>query len=414
MAQTVANLSAVLKDAWTSDRIQKQFYNKNPILDKIGSVAGTMIGQQAQVPIHSGRNGGYTSTLPAGGALNPAGQQEVDQALYTMVYHWFQIALETAALAQSGSNSQSIIAAKDLEMKGAIDDMSKQCSRQLVGNGDGVLAVLAGNASSATIPLLTTGYGRSSLVRGHIHAGQTVDIGAVGTPGSTVQGAKIIAVDKQVAAPSITLDAPVVVAANAVLTIANPNGTTVANPELNGFRNIAGSNASLGGINPATAGFDWWAPALVDNTTTTLTLDGPLNLQQAVFEQTGEFATSVFTSPKQAREFYSLLQNQVRFAGEMGMGAGNVGGLVGLSWNGQGINVVPDIADRDWYNLTLADFVRVTGGITTPTWTSELEGSGGDVRWSPGTTSFVEGLVWPFQIGVQRRNTHAAMTNLTV
>jgi hypothetical protein len=44
-----------------------------------------------------------------------------------MVYHWFQIQLETAALNQSGSNMQSIIAAKDLEMQGAINDVSKQC-----------------------------------------------------------------------------------------------------------------------------------------------------------------------------------------------------------------------------------------------------------------------------------------------
>jgi hypothetical protein len=128
MAQTVANLSSVLKDAWTSNRLAKQFYNKNPILDWIGEVDATMIGFQAQVPIHKWRSGGSTSTGPAGGTLNPAANQQTDQAIYTMVYLWHQVQLEVAALNQSGSGMQSVIAAKDLEIQGAIDDISKQAS----------------------------------------------------------------------------------------------------------------------------------------------------------------------------------------------------------------------------------------------------------------------------------------------
>src|SRR5689334_14689140 len=113
MAQTVANLASVLKDAWTSDRRQKQFYDENPLLDWFKQTTPTMIGLQAQVPIHKGRNGGFTSTGPAGGVLNPAGNQQLDQAIYTMVYLWQQVSIETAAVNQSGGNTQSIIAAKD-------------------------------------------------------------------------------------------------------------------------------------------------------------------------------------------------------------------------------------------------------------------------------------------------------------
>src|SRR5690349_11923385 len=102
MGQTVANFASALKDAWTRDRRAKQFYDQNPILDRIKQVEATMIGSQAQVPIHSGRSGGYTSTAAAGGALNPAGNQQTDQAIYTLVYHWFQVQLETGALNQAG------------------------------------------------------------------------------------------------------------------------------------------------------------------------------------------------------------------------------------------------------------------------------------------------------------------------
>ena len=151
----------------------------------------------------------------------------------------------------------------------------------------------------------------------------------------------------------------------------------------------------------------------MDTSTTTFSLDMALSLQQAVFQKSGKYSGVVFTSPKQNSNFYSLLQNQVRFSGEQGLGAGGVGGLTGISWNGMGVNVVPDVNDPDWFYITLDDLVKVTGSITEPTWTSDLEGAGGSIRWAQGTTSFQEGLLWPFQVGAQRRNTHAAATGLT-
>ena len=65
------------------------------------------------------------------------------------------------------------------------------------------------------------------------------------------------------------------------------------------------------------------------------------------------------------------------------------------------------------YTLPQHDIVRIVGNIKKPTWTSELEGSGEGLRWSQGNTNFVEGLVFPLNVGLQRRNSHAAATNLT-
>lgn len=415
MAQTVANLASVLKDAWTSQRVQKQFYDENPILEKIKNVEGTMIGAQAQVPIHSGRSGGYTSTNAAGGSLNAAGNQVTAQAVYTLVYHWFQVAIETAALNQSAGNAASIISAKDLEMQGAISDVAKQCSRQLVGNGDGLIAQ-CGTTTASNVIVLTPnssgGRGAQAIARGHLYAGLPVDIGTTADSDSVVAGSVITAVDETPTAPTITISSAVTTSSANYVSIANPNSTTATNPELNGFRNLAGTS-TLGGINPATAGNEYWKAATVDTTTTTFSLDAALALQQAVFQKSGRFTGTVFTSAKQAAAFYSLLQNQVRFTGEQKLGAGGVGGLVGLEWNGQGINVVPDVYDQDWFYITLEDLVKVHGSIKEPTWTNDLQGTGGDFQWSAGTTAFVEGLVWPFQVGAQRRNRMAAMTGLT-
>ena len=417
MAQTVANLSSVLKDAWTSDRIQKQFYNENPLLEWFNQVDATMIGSQAQVPIHKGRSGGYTSVGPAGGSLNPADNQKLDQAIYTMVYHWFQIQIETGALNQSESSAQSIISAKDLEMKGAIDDVSRQCSRQLANNGDGLIAQCTTTSASTTLNLLpqaSGGLGYDAIVRGWIVPGQPIDIGTTADSDVVATGATVTDVGEDPVTPTLTLGAAVTTTSSHYVSIANPNSATATNPELNGLRNMVGSStATLGGINPATAGEGFWKPAKVDSSTTTFSLDLALDLQRAVFQKGGRFQTAVITGAKQMANFYSLLQNQVRFNGEQGLGAGGVGNTVGLSWNGLGVNVWPDIVDKEWYMLTKEDMIRITGSIKKPTWVSDLEGAGGDIRWAQGTTAFSNAVVWPFQTGMQRRNRSAAATALT-
>jgi hypothetical protein len=57
--------------------------------------------------------------------------------------------------------------------------------------------------------------------------------------------------------------------------------------------------------------------------------------------------------------------------------------------------------------------VLVQGAIKKPTWVSDLEGAGGDIRWVQNTTGFQNAVVWPLQIGAQRRNRFAAAKSLT-
>lgn len=416
MAQTVANLASVIKDAWTSNRLAKQFYDENPLLDWFTEVEATMIGDQAQVPIHKYRSGGSTSTAAAGGSLNPAGNQATDQAIYTMPYLWHQISLETAALNQAASQAQSVVAAKDLEVQGAISDISKQASRQLASNGDGLIAQCTTTTSSTTVQLLAPasgGLGYDAIVRGWLFPGLPVDIGTTSDSDSIVTGSVITDVAEDSTTPTITIGSSVSTTSSHYVSIANPNSTTATNPETNGLRNMISQTTTLGGINPASAGESFWKAASVDTSTTTFSLDLALTMQQKVFQKSGKFQSTVVTSAKQMANFYSLLQNQVRFNGDRGLGAGGVGGLVGLEWNGMGVNVWPDIVDKEWYFLTKGDFVRIVGAIKKPRWTSELEGSGQGLRWSQGTTSFTEGLVFPFNVGLQRRNTSAAATALT-
>jgi hypothetical protein len=78
------------------------------------------------------------------------------------------------------------------------------------------------------------------------------------------------------------------------------------------------------------------------------------------------------------------------------------------------VDAFPDVLDSDWYCLTLSDFCRISGSADGPVWASSLEGNGGgQTRWAQDTTQFKDALCYPLQIGLNRRNTHAAATGLT-
>lgn len=416
MASTVANLTSVLKDAWTSDRMVKQFYDENPLLAWFQGTSPTMIGAQAQVPIHKRRSGPSTSTNAAGGVLNPAGNQVVDQAIYTIPYLWRQINLEVAAINQTG-NAQSIVSAKDFEIEGAVNDIARDASRMLANNGDGFIAQCTTGGASTTVNLLPAasgGLGFDAIVRDWLRVDMVVDIGTAADSDVLATGAVISAVAESATAPTITTATSVTTDSTHFISVANPNSITLTNPEINGVRNMI-STGTLGGINPASAGNEYWKPgaSALDTTTTSFSLDLLLNVNRTVFQKSGNARTStVLMSAKQMTNFYSLLQNQVRFTGERDLGAGGIGNMDGLKWNGMGINVWPDIVDKEIYFLNREDFERITGNIKKPTWTSEIEGGGQGLRWAQATTAFTEGIVFPLQVGPNRRNRSGAITNL--
>jgi hypothetical protein len=412
MPQTAISMAQVMKEAWTAERLQKQFEDKNAPLGRIESLKATMIGRQAQTPVWGGRSGASTSVGASGGDLNPAQQQPTAQALWTLVYQWFQIELDTSAIAQaSGQSAQSIVGSKDLEIEGAVENQKHQMTRQIVTNGDGVVATFGTTASATTLNLTNaaaegaTAYGYSALVRGWLFPNQPIDIGTAADSDALATATNITAVDySNPAAPTITVAGAVATTAGTHFAyIPNPNSATAANPELNGLRQIIGSGA-LGGLNPATAGQEFWRGAFRDTTTTVFSLDLPLNLQRYVLQNSNAPGSAVWTGYRQQANFYSLLQSQISFANDGALGAGNVDGP---TWNGMKVDAFADILDTDWFQLTLPDLIRVKSAMDKPTWASDIEGAGGSTRWKQGTTRFVDGVVYPMQLGVQRRTTQA-------
>jgi hypothetical protein len=198
MAQTATTLASVLKEAWTSDRIQKQFYSGDAPLSRFEKVKSTMIGKQAQVPIHKpALPGSRRSVRPAARSTRRA--TRVDQAAYTLVTLGQPISIELSALNQAGgSNLQSVISAKDLEIEGAISDLRRQGTRMAVTNGDGIVAQCATGGASTTVSLVAspsgTAWGYDAIQRGWLQVGMTVDIGTTSDTDTLVTGTTISAI----------------------------------------------------------------------------------------------------------------------------------------------------------------------------------------------------------------------------
>lgn len=409
-AETKANLLDLTKEVWTQDRLEKVFYNQNRFLDKIEKQNRYTIGRQAQVPIELSLPGGSTTHTAAGGALNAADDLNVDRADYTLAYQWQQVEIETGALNEVvGPGVHSAVDAADQTVESNLAAQRREVTRQFVSNQDALIAECTTSTTTTTINLSPTGYGFDAIERGWLRRGLLIDIGTTANETSVAGDRQITSVSESSSDPEIVISgANVSTAAGDYVSIANARSGSTSK-EMNGLRQIVGSTSTVvGTIDPSSV--PEWKPAHVDTTTTVVSLDLLLTLQRKVYQKTGKWPTYVTTSPKQCADLYALYQNQVRFPGD-NVSAGNVDSF---TWNGLSINCDPDIPNRELYMLTLEDFLIITGAkFSKPTWASDIEGSGGQLRWKQGNTSFVDAIVYPIQLGIKRRNSHAAAVGLT-
>lgn len=411
MSQTVSNLADIMKEVFTGDRLEKQFFNEFRVFNRLRRVSKWTHGKYAKVPLHVGRSGGYSVKGSAGGALNGADGQKVDSATYTVSYNYHEIELEIAAINEATGGGFSVGSAVNLEVDGAMDDVRLQVERQFLMDGTGLIAAFTTNTNTTVLELDPAGYGYDALKAGWLYAGLKIDAGAASNSDGAVDAAALVSVNEDSAAPDITIGAADTTATTDYVSIAGAydNGSTVCN-ESDGLRNIAGSTSgSSGGLSPSTVA--QWAPAHVDTTTTVLSTNLLLTLQRKIVQKQGRKQNTVLFSPYQRQNLYELLQSQVHFSGDTGLSAGSD---ETVKWNGFELEALPTMPDREVYMLTLEDLAIVTGArIKQPTWVSSLMGTNTGMTHKQGYTSFVDTLVYPVGLACQRRRSHASARGLT-
>ena len=411
MSQTVSNLADIMYEAFTGDRLEKQFFNEFRVFNRLKRVSKWTHGKYAKVPLHVGRSGGYSIKGSAGGALNGADKQKVDSATFTVSYNYHEIELEIAAINEATGGGTSVGSSVRLEVEGAMDDIRLQVERQFLMDGTGLIAAFTTNTNTTVLELDPAGYGYDALKAGWLYAGLKVDAGTASDSDAAVNAGTIQSVNADSAAPDITIGAADTTATTDFVSIAGAydDNSTVCNESM-GIRGIAGdADLTVGGLAPATVAE--WAPAHVDTTTTVLSTNLLLTLQRKIVEKQGRKQNTALFSPYQRQNLYELLQTQVHYGSQVGL---DVGSDETAKWNGIELEALPTLPDREVYMLTLDDLAIVTGArIKQPTWVSSLMGTNTGMTHKQGYTSFVDTLVYPIGLACQRRRSHSAAVSLT-
>lgn len=403
MAADPSSIQSALKETWTEERIAEQLYQDNPILSKAKKLKTTQMGEYALTAIHTGRNWGWSATSSSGGTLNDAGQQAYAQAQWAYTNQHTQIAIQGSAIDQTKGDALSVANVVDEEVSGAVNDLNRNLSRQIFGDGTGQIAQCGTTSSSTTVQLNTTS-GTNALERGWIGVGAVIDIGTTASSATIAAGVSITAVD--VANATITISGSAISTTSShYVTLKGARTTAPASLEMNGLHNIVSASATLGGI--TTAAQPVWAAANADSTSQALTLALLYTQNQKVAQQTGKPADFVVTGLKQQRVAYTLAQAQVRFASDSNL---TVGSVEGVNINGVNLYGIPDCKNEDIFFLTIGDVLSISAG--DPYFQDRITG-GERLVWSQGTDSYVGKLTVRMQLGCRRRNSHAKLSGLT-
>lgn len=372
-----------------------------PLWDRIKKKTQPMEGRQWIVALHGRRNQQIGAQALAGAALPTAANQAsegYDQAAYKPTQLLGAITIEHSLMELSRSNEGSFVRALRSEIENMATNFAVDFDRQLFGDGTGALTVAGTTGASTTVVVVSTallevGMGIDVLVA----STGAVSTGAAGRYVSSITNATSFVIS----GAAITTDATFSVyrAGSKLLT---------ANYEINGLQNIVAASGALGGINPSTAGIEYWKAALVDSTSTT----AAEKVFQKAYEAPQEQQRGGGGRPKlligtfgARRSYMDGLVALKRFdTNQMRM----VGGFEALDFNG-----LPFYADRlcpaksVYFLDTDRLFFLQTRG---PHWVDDDKAV---LKWVSNTVGFKGIYAWLVQFATDARNAHSQLSNIT-
>ena len=405
----IAAVSAVLKEVYPSDELEKQFYDQLNLLDMFEETTEytDSNGDKAVLFLRTGRGGGI-SARAIGEKLMPADHRRYANVEYNYTNHYVQIAVNGPVVARMKSNRTSAIRHIDDEISQSLEDQQRDWVRQLHGAGDAVIAAsLPALASTAVwVPLGAANHW--AVERGFLYPGQSVDIGTAAAPTSSTGGNPIIAVDATVGAPKIKLANQTTVTAGHSVSLAGNRSTDQAQRELNGLGNMFGTG-TFAGIDPTVDGNQFWQSKIQGNSGTAraLSIDILLGGLRAL-RQGGKYPDFLFGDLIQEQKYYNLLQGQVRFAGEGNLQSGGTEGLAFAKIKG-GFVGDPDCKPGSVWLGRKDAIRRFSAGPVA--WQNQTEG-GSILHWRPDYDQFTARAAKYWQLGLVRRNTLARIDDL--
>jgi len=393
----ISTVTALLKDVYFPPVVE-QLNNADVLLKRLEKVKDTQIvGNKLVVPLHTGRTGGI-GARGDGEALPAAGNQLHDTAEFDLTYHYGRLQVTGIAMAKTKNNVGAFLDVLKSEMDGLRKDLRRDLARQVWGasdgntGGNGRIAKCGTTSSSATIVLDSD----EPLRKGHIYVGMLVDVGTAGDPDSLIDGEAVTAVS----------------IANKTFTVTTAVSTTTSNfvsrhdnagKELTGLQTLISTSATtVGGINAASAGNEYWNPE-VDSSGGALSLD-KMNQMAGRLEIAGGETSLILTSFGIRRAYFNLLQSQIRFVETTTLD----GGYKALDFNG-----IPLVGDKDgkYGNIYFVDESKLKN-FTNTDW-HWLQEDGDVLKWVTGYDAWEAAMARYFNLGITNRSVQGVMSGLT-
>jgi hypothetical protein len=400
--QNATAFLAAMKETWLSDSIENSVFVGSPLLDQFVKLTPEgENGDTCRVTVRTGLSGGF-SAVPRDGSseLNEGTNVVTKRADYLYSHNWFDVIIESAVIDESATSALAVAQAVETERSGAVDGIKRQLQRGLFSDGSGIICSLGDNGGGNVV-LPVTGDGANALKRGHLYPGLKVDIGTKADEDNLVGNREITAVS--VKESTITISG-----ANVDTEEAGKFFVSICNAragensfEVDGLLAMLSDTTTYGGISPTEV--PGWA-SFVNSTAQDVSTSLIYEMEDEIFQTSGEEADWCITSAKQIRIVSEELQAQVRFNAGDAYNTGKRNGLTTPS--GTSIERHFDCLDRTMFMLRKKDLgsIRSKQG---PQWASPEM-----IRHQEGTTRFRGDMFWRLNTALLRRNTHAVATKL--
>ena len=307
MGASLSTISNVLKNFYLGP-VREQLNSKVLAMQLMQIETEGLEGLQAVLPLHTQRSTGVGARAELGNLPN-AGNQVYAQATYDLKYLYGRVQVSGQAIAKSASDAGSFLRAMKAELDYIKDDLAMDFTRQVYGDGTGQIAQCGTTTASNVIVLASS----EALRKGFLHIGMVVDIGVAATPNSLVDslgadaGANSTISAVNVATPSFTIGKSITTSgSNFVFRSGNVTAGPVVNEMDAGLQKIISTAAnSVGGVNGASAGNEYWNPQL-DTAGTAIGLQRLLtlwNITNAAGAQAGD--AIALTTPGLVRQLFA-------------------------------------------------------------------------------------------------------------
>lgn len=392
-------------DTTTYDKALKNIYgglpvmelnNATPLYGYVKKTSRGFDGRNFVLATHGRRNqqiGAQAltgTTLP--GSASQA-QEGYDNATYAPGLLLGVIAITEALMETSRTNEGAFVRALRSETEGMAVNFGVDFDRQLFGDGTGALTVCGTTSASTTVTVVSTA---------RIEVGMGIDVVVTAT-GATSTGAVGRSVVSIASATTFVISGAAITT-DATFSVYRAGSRT---NEISGLQSIVSASGALGGLNPSTAGQEYWAAAKVDSSTSTISEVAMQAVYDAPQEQKyggGGRANLVIGSFGARRSYQNLLQGLKRFSTNP---LRLVGGFDALDFNG-----IPFFVDRYapaktiYFLDTKHLFLLQTGG---PDW---MQADGHILKWD--TAVGYKGVYrWIVQFATDQRNAQGSLTNIT-